>query len=316
MTRSKWFGAAMAALLMCQAPGALAAQSVPAQAAAAGVEQTHKAEAFTPMRSFIFVTVREDNDLPAAYRWLYKYHVPDSISQFAPYVTKYATYRALPLPKNGEDFGTYNWIMTEHYWMINPFNTSSSAAPSGLAFKETYDPEYMRITRQPTDGDLRPSHWVGTRDGYHPTVFAFAPMFWEDDFKGAGRTIEDGANYRWLIVFKYPDGVSQAEGDRWFKEEFAPKVAGLPQVTRLISSRVLDAPKTSPFQRVAEVWFNDSHGWEAAMDAAKTKVAKPSWAKWGQFPYMEPYKDFVGEFLLDKPESDHLQQYRGYISTR
>ena len=33
-----------------------------------------------PFRSYIMNCVREDADLPAAYRWLYKYHVPDSLA--------------------------------------------------------------------------------------------------------------------------------------------------------------------------------------------------------------------------------------------
>jgi hypothetical protein len=270
----------------------------------------------TPMRSMIMVSVRDDSDLPAAYRWLYKYHVPDSISQFMPYVTKYATYRALPVPKNGGDFGTYNWIMTEHYWLLNPFNTSDSATPNGLAFSEIYSKEYLELTRQPSDGELRPSTWMGSREGYHPTVFVFLPIFWEDDIKGSDRTIEDGPNYRWTIAFKYPDGISQEEGDKWFKESFAKELSELPEVNRIISSRVLDTPRTSPFQRVAEIWFDSSKQWEMAMSKVKNKVKKPTWAEYDQFPYIEPYKDFVGEFLLDRPESDHLTQYRGYISTR
>lgn len=268
------------------------------------------------MRSFILVSVRDDSDLPAAYRWYYKHHVPDSISQFAPYVTRYAAYRALPLPEGADDFGTYNWLMVEHYWLINPFHTSSTSAPNGLAFRESFTKEYLEITRQPTDGDLRPNTWVGTREGYHPTVFAFAPLFWEDDFKGEGRTIEDGPNFRWLVFLKYPEDVSREEGDRWFREELAPQFASLPEVTRLISSRVLDAPRTGPFQRVAEIWFRDSKQWEKAIAQMGSKVEKPSWARWNQFPYLEPYKDFVGEFLLDTPESNHLEQYRGYITTR
>ena len=43
---------------------------------------------------------------------------------------------------------------------------------------------------------------------------------------------------------------------------------------------------------------------------------RPPWAAWGQFPYLEPFKDFVGIFILDRPDSDHLQQWRGYITTR
>ena len=268
-----------------------------------------------PMRSSLMVSVRDDSDLPAAYRWLYKHHVADSISQFAPYVTKYATYRALPIPPGGEEFGTYNFIMTEHYWLIDPFSTSAEGVPVGLAFTEHFTDEYLEITRQPTGLGLRPSKWMGSRDGYHPTAFTFLPMFWEDDFKGP-RSIEDGPNYRWQIVFAYPQGVSCEEGDAWFKEVFAPAICDLPQVTRFISSRVLNSPRKSPFHRLAEIWFENSREWEAAMAAVADKVAPPAWATYDRFPFFEPYKDFVGIFLLDRPEADHLQQFRGYVTTR
>ncbi len=270
---------------------------------------------FLLSRSYIFVTVRDDSDLPQAYRWLEKDHVDDSISQFGPYVTRYVTFRALPLPTGAEDFGAYKWIMTEHWWLVNPFNTSSTTSPNGVAFGERYDRNYMEITRQPTDQGLRPEKWVGSRNGYHPTVFAFAPPFWEDDYKGSDRTIKDGANYRWLTIFKYPDGVSREEGDRWFQTVLAPEIAKLPQVNRFMSSRTLDKPSGGPFQRVAEIWFNNSKDWQAAMETLKTKVAKPAWAKYDRFPYLEPYKDFTSEFLLDTPEQDHFVN-RGYTTSR
>lgn len=142
-----------------------------------------------------------------------------------------------------------------------------------------------------------------------------APVFWEDDYKGSTRTVSDGPNFRWLTIFKYPDGVSREQGDKWFNEELAPEIAKLPQVTRLMSSRVLDKPSGGPFQRVAEVWFNNSKDWEQAMATLRTKVKKPTWATYGQFPYLEPYKDFTSEFLLDTPEIDHLQS-RGYTTSR
>lgn len=271
---------------------------------------------FKPMRSFILGSVRDDSDIPAATRYLYKEHVPDSISQFAPYVTKYASYRALPLSPSAESFGTYNFMMTEHYWLINPFNTSANNAPNGLAFSETYSEDLLRITRNPIGNELRPHEWQGSREGYHPTVFIFAPIFWEEDFKGSKRTIEDGANYRWLVAFKYPKSVSRAQGDKWFHEKFAPEIVKLPEVNRFITSRVYDEPKSGPFQRVAEIWFDNSKQWEKAMAEVAKKIEKPEWAEWNKFPYIEPYKDFVGIFLLDTPDSNHLEQYRGYITTR
>jgi hypothetical protein len=260
--------------------------------------------------------VRDDSDLPAAYRWLYKHHVADSISQFAPYVTKYATYRALPVPPDGLDFGTYNWIMTEHYWLIDPFENAGSNMPRGLAFTEYWDPNFMEITNQPVDAELRSRGWVGSKDGFHPIVFCFLPIFWENDFKGVGRTIEDGPNFRWQIVFKYPEGVSQEEGDDWFVNRLAPQLCELPQLKRFVSSKVLDKPRTSPFHRVAELWFDNSREWHKAIVESGLAFAKPSWAKQPAFPYLTPFEDFVGVFMLERPESDHLTQFRGYITTR
>lgn len=263
-----------------------------------------------PMRSIIMNCVRDDSDLPAAYRWLYKYHVAESISQFSPYVTRYASYRALPVPPDGEEYGTYNWIMTEHYWMINPIRQG------GLAFGEHFTKDFMEITRQPVDADLRDHRWKGTKDGYHPIVFAFLPLFWEKDYKGSQRTIEDGPNFRWLITFRYPDGVSGEEGDDWFLNKLCPQLAELPEVNRLITSKILDEPRVSPFYRAAEIWFDNSKKWHKAIVENVDKFTKPAWAKYNKGFYIEPYKDFTGVFLLDRPESDHLATFRGYITTR
>lgn len=270
-----------------------------------------------PFRSYIMNCVREDADLPAAYRWLYKYHVPDSISKLRPYCDSYATYRALPVPPGGEDYGAYNWIMTEHHWRYDP---SVYWGPEGRvnAFQEVFDQEFLTITNQPPAGSLRDNVWQGSRDGYHPIVYAAAPLFWEKDFKGAGRTIEDGPNFRWLIVLKYPQGVSREEGDRWFLRELGPALADLPQVNRFVTSA---ARPDSPFikgtwHRVAELWFDSSREWRQAIVDNAASFPRPDWAVYDRFPYLEPYADFTSIFLLDRPESDHLSQYRGYIPTR
>ena len=53
---------------------------------------------FEPMRSLIYVDCVSEDYRPKLQRWLYKVHVPDSISQFEPYVTKYAFYPSFPIP--------------------------------------------------------------------------------------------------------------------------------------------------------------------------------------------------------------------------
>jgi len=180
---------------------------------------------FQPMRSFILQNFRSDNDRPKIWRWLYKQHVPESISQFMPYCTKYCTYHALPLPEGALDFGTYNGMMTEHYWLFNIFQAKGSAHSSGLAFGEEYPEDFMELTCQPPSDVLRQSGWQGSRDGYHPVVFSFAPVFWEDDFKGSGRLTDAGPNVRWLFLLKYPDGVSIDEGDACSKRYSPPRYA-------------------------------------------------------------------------------------------
>jgi len=269
-----------------------------------------------PFRSYIMNCVRDDSDLPAAYRWLYKVHVEDSISKLKPYCSSYCTYRALPVPPSGEDYGTYNWIMTEHHWLINP---SKYWGPEGRinAFGERFSPEFLEITRQPPSNELRNTNWQGTREGYHPIVYIAAPLFWEKDFKGSIRTLADGPNYRWLIVLKYPEGVERKEGDEWFMNKLAPQIAELPQVNRFITSQVLNNGFINgPWDRVAEIWFDNSKKWYEAIVSNADKFEKPSWAKYGVFPYLEPYVDFTSIFLLDRPESDHFNQFQGYITTR
>ena len=44
---------------------------------------------FEPMRSLIYVDCAKEDYRVKLENWLYKYHIPDSISQFGPYVSKY-----------------------------------------------------------------------------------------------------------------------------------------------------------------------------------------------------------------------------------
>jgi hypothetical protein len=74
---------------------------------------------FRPMRSIIYVDVCREEYRHRLQHWLYGHHIQDSISNFGPYVTKYAFYNALPVPPEGDRFGTRRMQMTEHYWLVN-----------------------------------------------------------------------------------------------------------------------------------------------------------------------------------------------------
>lgn len=152
--------------------------------------------------------------------------------------------------------------------------------------------------------------------GTVPFIFAFIPVWWEEDFKGEGRTVEDGPNYRWQFMVRYPDGVSMEEGDKWLKEEFIPAYTAQDEVTRCLSSKIIKSVNDCEFDRVVEMWFPSPSAWQKATKEAAQKVAKPDWAETEDFPYLKKSYGISGIFLSDIARSDNMTQYHGYITMR
>lgn len=198
---------------------------------------------FSPTRSLIYISVAKEDYRVKLLDWLNRVHVPDSISQFAPYVTKYAYYNTLPVPEGGELFGTANCHLVEHYWNVN----ESDRAAVNSIFEEIYPPEVLLWQNNISEEDLKriqDQQFTGddgrsATGGTIPFVFAQVPMWWEKDVKGKGRTLNDGPNYRWNFCVGYPEGVSQEEGDRWLSEKVFPVFEEMPECTRIVTSRVM-----------------------------------------------------------------------------
>lgn len=274
---------------------------------------------FNPMRSLIYVDVVKEDYRIKLEHWLYHYHIQDSISQFGPYVTKYAFYSALPTPPEGERFGVTRMQLTEHYWLTNPM----TADFQNKAFTEFFPIDVLKWQGNvPDDLDQEinmegdDARATGGDNGMPPFIFAFVPVCWEEDLKGKGRTAEDGPNYHWQFVMKYPQGVSSEEGDKWFYEEVIPKFQDMPEVTRILTSKIMQQVNGCPFHRVVEMWFDGPSAWyKCAVEKAK-EIAKPAWAKYNQFPYLKPKFEIASIFLSDLARSDNYSQYRGYITMR
>jgi hypothetical protein len=279
---------------------------------------------FNPKRSLIFVRVAKEEYRHKLRHWLYQYHIPNSISQFEPYVSKYAFYAALPTPPGGDDYGAHNNHLAEHYWLVSNFD----ARVRNKIFTEFFPPDVLRwqgnipdvdpgSLPENVDGDrAREADCSAADDTTSPFIFAFVPVWWEDDLKGAGRTVEDGPNYRWMTLIKYPDNISVDEGDEWFFGEFAPAFVNHTSTTRFLTSRVLREENNCPFHRLFEIWFDGPEEWNAAVRAAATKVKKPEWSTKDVWPYFNRFSEIASMFLSDIAESDNLAQYRGYITMR
>ncbi len=274
---------------------------------------------FNPMRSFIYVDVIKEEYRHHLHHWLYYHHIPESMAQFESYCTKYQFFNALPTPPGGEKFGTVRMQLTEHSWLVNIMDPALKVK----AFQEFTPLEMLKwqgMVPEDTEnimisGDAGRSS--GGNNGCPPFVFAFTPLWWEEDIKGTGRMLEQGPNYRWNFALKYPEGITSEEGDKWLFEEVFPHFSKYDECTRIITSKVIKEVNNCHMHRVVEIWFTGPTAWNKIAVLEAEKIKKPSWGKEGEsFPYLKSNFDIRGIFLLDYPTIDAYHQYRGYTPKR
>lgn len=273
---------------------------------------------FDLMRSLIYVDVVKEQYRHKLLHWLYYHHVPESMSQFAPYVTKYAFYNALPVPPQGERFGSTRLQLTEHYWLVNP----NSLFMGNKAFTEYFPADVLKwqgtlpddTCDTVMDGDA--ARCTGGDNGMKPFVFAFVPVCWEDDLKGPAPCLCNGVNYRWQFMVSYPEGVSDADGERWLMEQVMPVFKNKPEVKRILSSKIIREVSDCPFHRVVEMWFDGPDEWYKVAVTEGADIPRPGWGQTELFPYLKPFYNFTGIFLTDFVSADHYAGYRGYQALR
>ena len=264
------------------------------------------------MRSFLILNLRSMNDLPLVERWLLKDHAAETLAMNGPILDRYTSYRAVPAPRGAEAYGYYNWRLTEHWWRENPFR-GQGQMDQGTSFAETWPPNYTDILGLPS-GEARSSKWGGTPDGKHPPVKMFIPRRPSEDFKGKGLTMADGTVLRWVVAIKYPEGVSQEEGDHWYINVHAPEVCKQPGLKRFFSFGKI-APSTTLFVRISELWYENAEAWTRSVIEEPQEYTRPAWAQDDRYPFLEPFVDMFGTFILEAPTNDFLRDWNGYVFT-
>lgn len=263
------------------------------------------------LRSYLILNIRSMNELPKMERWLLKIHAAETMSQHDPILERYVSYRAVPAPAGAERFSPYNWRMTEHWWRQLPFGKSVMEHKTALA--EIWPDDYEGIVGLP-QGEFRSLSWSGDTDGPHPPAFVFVPCYATEDFKGRGLTLDKGTNIRWVVAHRYPEGVSVDEGEDWFLKVHAPEVTQQPGLKRYFSFKAVE-PKTGPFVRVSELWYENENAWRKAILESPPEYTKPPWASHDTYPFLRPGKDVVSIFLLESPTDDFKNYLRPYTTT-
>ena len=279
---------------------------------------------FQPMRSLIYVDVVDEDYRPKLQRWLYKTHIPDSISLFEPYVTKYAFYPSFPMPKEGDRYGYARMQLTEHHWIINDVDPRLEIK----AIAETFPMDVLvwqgqiPATKSTGDAQMETEGDVGNdarktnnAEG-NPFIYLFLPFFWEYDIKGKGRTIEDGANYRFNFAIGFPEGVDKEEGRKWLFEKVIPIMEAAPECTRILASKVMKEVNDCVMDYVVEAWFEHQSGWKKVMIDDMASIEKPEWAQTDTFPFLKPRHNIISVAVADYTPSNNLTNYHGYITMR
>jgi len=248
------------------------------------------------LKTLILHHLLDWNDLPAAERWFYRYHIPEVLRNMP---SSYVNFRAVPPPPGSESYGYYNYKVHEN------INLGESHPPMGLL---AMTPEVVPLK----------------------VIMVDVPVFPTEDLFGKGTSFDERTILRWLIVFKYPQSVSTQEGDEWYLNVHAKEVMQQPGLTRFLSYKIVPSKMPGPSEgrsflhpkssmstnwyRVSEQWYENSNGWVNSIIKSPPEYTKPSWAKYDRYPFLEPDVDFASTFILERPTNDWVKEVpRFYI---
>ncbi len=217
-------------------------------------------------------------------RWYYRYHAPEFVRWYGPWLRRYETYSAIPPTEEVKQrFGALPGKYTEMWW------------PSMQDYEE---PGAVKAVRPYTPGAF-------PRGASILSAMTIIPALPTEDFTETDPNIEQPI-VRWLRVFAYPDHVTREEGDKWYLGTHAPELKKLPGLMRYVSHRTLDFQLYGngtggyrKWDRVDELWFPDTDALHKAVGGAR--FTAPKWAQ------QEPYVTMVSDIVRIKPDVDFLR---------
>jgi uncharacterized protein (TIGR02118 family) len=232
-----------------------------------------------PSSMIKFASIWEQPGDPAALdRWYRTVHSREVQLFVGPWLRRYWAYRGYDAPPEANVVGAVRYRLTEMWYGSQAERQDAQRAwyPLSLPPVELADPTRTRIA-----------------DIYVPAIpdETFVP--------GWPRARAD--YLRWVFFMRYPAGADQAQGDKWFAEDFAPAISKVPGVRRFVCHKSVDPPSgPKSWRRMCEVWFDDYAAWRGVLTAGPA-IPRPSWGK--AFPYFE----ITSIFTHQAPDMDFLR---------
>jgi hypothetical protein len=239
------------------------------------------------------------NDIAAMERYYFEHHAAELVRRYGPWLARFESFMPVPAPADAQAYGFYNYRVTDGWWRELP-----ERGPKGT----------FAFTMMPAA---------------HKVAYCFIPAQLTEDFKGYELQPHEKNVLRWFILFKYPEGVSQQEGEDWFLNVHAKEAMNQPGLFRFFSYRAIKEPTPLPgtwtpgprvshvigggkWDRVCELWYETFDDWRESVIVSPPDYTPPAWAKYKTYPFLEPSVDFISTFLLERPADEFLRDSRGY----
>jgi hypothetical protein len=234
-------------------------------------------------------------------QWYRQYHGPEWLRYWGPYMTRYDTFKSYqPPPEALTRFAAYNHRVTDQ-WFISEAHWQEAMQGIG---GQTLPPRY---------------EWAGPNPDGPQIAVTVIPGRPTEDF--VGKTLVHGTKnvVRWFYVFRYPDGITPDEGDKWFLNTHAPEVMKQPGLLRYFSYRTVDSYKPDrpndkgrqrQWHRLVEQWYEDLGSWKKNVLESGIKYTPPPWAQTPELPFFKPYSNFISTFIGEVPDIDFIRDSR------
>lgn len=266
----------MFAPLVCRTPVLLAAVFSLTLASAAAAQDA--------VKHYILIELKPGADQLALDRWCLAFHGPENRRAVKAWQRNYLSYRSyLPSEKAKEKYPIQFGRMTEiHFDSLADFRKTRENSLYGEI--DSYTPP--------------PGGW--RNNSLFTTTTITAPVN-PDELSVSEPTPPKETPYlRWIIIFDYPDSVSEKAGDAWWRNHRAKELAAAPGLKRMGFYRsVSDA---APKRRAVELWFDEMASWEDAFVKPEQTLRS---APWG-----EPFDDAAMMFVGENPDIDFVHDKR------
>jgi hypothetical protein len=207
-------------------------------------------------------------------RFYMRYHGPEIVRLSGPWITRFWIWRTHEPPAEAvERFGARGGRYIEIWYREEDFA----------------DRPMLRGTSQrPWEGGHTPEERAVEMVPANPTE-----VFYDSDPHPEQTPI-----LRWVTMFRYPEGVSDEEGEKWFLEVHAKEAAKQPGLLKFVSYLAPAELKDGGmgvhvkfWDRVCEYWYRDFDAWRKAVLDSPPDYTAPPWG--GEYPFVIMYSNFI-----------------------